>query len=401
MAPRRFPRRAAVLLLALLTVVAAGGPAETLPRGQQHRATAPFRHPGVLVGSAQLRAVRARVNDGDRPFRAFRAMRRSRYGRLSYVPHPVPVVECPPDTNPGVGCTDEREDAIAAYTHALVWAVTRDRAHAEKAVQIMDAWSARLTDHTEGNAPLQAAWAGSSWARAAELMRATYDGWPRAGVRRFERLLRDAYLPEVTGAVPDYNGNWDLAMTDAAIGIAVFLDDRPAYDEALRRFRARVPAYFYVHADGPRPKPPPGGEIDTAEEITTYWFGQRTYPEGLAQEACRNLMHVGYALAATAHIAETARLQGTDLYAEVQPRITAALELHSRYQLGERPPASLCGGRVERTMGPDLEVAYHHYHDRRGVDLPQTARLLARQRPGGTDDLFVAWETLTHAAGHG
>ncbi|MFW6720734.1 hypothetical protein ACHZ98_11290 [Streptomyces sp. MAR4 CNY-716] len=327
MAPRRFPRRAAVLLLAMLTVVAAGGPAETPPRGQQHRAAVPFRHPGVLVGSAQLRAVRARVNDGDRPFRAFRATRRSRYGRLSCVPHPVPVVECPPDT--------------------------------------------------------------------------TYDGRPRAGVRRFERLLRDACLPEVTGAVPDYKGNWDLAMTDAATGIAVFLDDRLAYDEALRRFRARVPAYFYVHADGPWPKPPPGGEIDTAEEITTHWFGQRAPPEGLAQEACRNLMHVGYALAATAHIAETARLQGTDLYAEVQPRITAALELHSRYRLGERPPASLCGGRVERTMGPDLEVAYHHYHDRRGVDLPQTARLLARQRPGGADDLFVAWETLTRAAGPG
>lgn len=190
-------------------------------------------------------------------------------------------------------------------------------------------------------------------------------------------------------------------MTDAATGIAVFLGDRTAYDAALRRFRARVPAYFYVHADGPRPKPPPGGQIDTAKEITAYWFGQRTYPEGLAQEACRNLMHVGYALAATAHIAETAWHQGTDLYAEVQPRITAALELHARYQLGERPPASLCGGRVERTMGPDLEVAYHHYHDRLGVDLPQTAKLLARQRPAGTDDLFVAWETLTHAANPG
>ncbi|MEO3842482.1 MULTISPECIES: alginate lyase family protein [unclassified Streptomyces] len=255
MAPGRFPRRLAVLLLALLTVVAPGGPAETPPRGQ-HREAAPFRHPGVLVSGPRLRAIRSRVRDGDRPFRAFRAMRRSRYGRLS--------------------C------------------------------------------------------------------------------------------------------------------IAAFPDDRPACDAALRRFRARVPAYFYVRADGPRPTPPPGGQIDTAEEITTHWFGQRTCPEGLAREACRNLMHVGHALAATAHIAETACHQGTDLYAEVQPRITDALELHARYQLGERPPASLRGGRVERTMGPELEVAYHRYHDRLGADLPQTAKLLARQRPAGTDDLFVS-----------
>ncbi|WP_407562795.1 alginate lyase family protein [Streptomyces sp. 184] len=401
MAPSRIPRGVAVLLLALLPVVAAGSPAEPPPRGQHSRAAAPFRHPGVLVSGPQLRALRARVQDGDEPFRAFRAMRRSHYGQLSYAPRPVPVVECRPNVNPGVGCLDEREDAIAAYTHALIWAVTRDRAHAGKAVQIMDAWSARLTDHTEGNAPLQAAWAGSTWARAAELIRSTYGGWPPAGVHRFERLLRDVYLPEVTVAVPDHNGNWDLTLTDAATGIAVFLDDRAAYDEALRRFRARVPAYFYVRADGPLPRPPPGGQIDTPEEIAAYWFGQRTYPEGLAQETCRNLMHVGYALAATAHIAETALHQGTDLYAEVAPRITAALELHSRYQLGERPPASLCGGRVERTMGPDLEVAYHHYHGRLGADLPQTAKLLARQRPAGTDDLFVAWETLTHAADPG
>lgn len=32
----------------------------------------------------------------------------------------------------------------------------------------------------------------------------------------------------------------DLAMTDAAIGIAVFTDDHKAFDAAVRRFRDRV-----------------------------------------------------------------------------------------------------------------------------------------------------------------
>lgn len=54
-------------------------------------------------------------------------------------------------------------------------------------------------------------------------------------------------------------------------------------------------------------------------------------------------------------------------------------------------------GRVERTMGPDVEVALNHLEGRLGMRLPQTARLAASQRPGGTDGLFVAWETLTHA----
>jgi hypothetical protein len=111
--------------------------------------------------------------------------------------------------------------------------------------------------------------------------------------------------------------------------------------------------------------------------------------------------HTAVFLAATGHVAETTWHQGTDLYAEVRPRLTAALELHSRHQLGERVPASLCGGRAERTTGPHPEVAPHHYRDRPGIDLPQTTELVTRRRPAGTDDLFVAWETLTHAAGPG
>ncbi|WP_436843659.1 hypothetical protein [Streptomyces hundungensis] len=33
--------------------------------------------------------------------------------------------------------------------------------------------------------------------------------------------------------------------------------------------------------------------------------------------------------------------------------------------------------------------------------LPATRELAEQQRPGGTDDLFVAWETLTHAQNPG
>ncbi len=76
-------------------------------------------------------------------------------------PHPKPraIVECGSYSNPNLGCTDEREDAIAAYTQALMWYVTRDARHAAKAIQLMDAWSAVIRDHTNSNAPLQTGWA--------------------------------------------------------------------------------------------------------------------------------------------------------------------------------------------------------------------------------------------------
>jgi hypothetical protein len=49
-------------------------------------------------------------------------------------------------------------------------------------------------------------------------------------------------------------------------------------------------------------------------------------------------------------------------------------------------------------MGPGLEVALHHIEERLGGSVPAAHRLAAGKRPTGTDNLFVAWETLTHVA---
>ncbi|MFF3308358.1 alginate lyase family protein [Streptomyces sp. NPDC002952] len=357
-----------------------------------------FEHPGVLVSREQLDNVRRHVDQGEQPWvSAFLGMRDSRYGSYKWQAKPYATVACPPDTRAGRGCVEEREDAIAAYTQALLWSVTGRPEHAAKAIEIMDAWSDRVRRHTEANAGLQTAWAGSTWARAGEIVRHTKAHWPAAGVERFRRMLRTVYQPEVTKPVPDFNGNWDLVMTDAAIGIAVFLDDHRAFDAALARFRQRVPAYFYLRQDGQLPMAPAGGTVDTPQKMTTYWFGQKRYTDGVAQETCRNFKHVGYALAATAHIAETAWHQGVDLYREVEDRLRAALAFHARYQLGETPPGWLCGGKVDRDMGPDMEVALNHLEGRLDVRVPAARKLVERTRPAGTDDLFVSWETLTHA----
>jgi Alginate lyase len=381
---------------ALISPGPSGGRGRGSPRVRQ--TPKPFTHPGVLVSKEQLDFVRGKVRAGQQPWKgAYDAMTASRYASLAWVPRPREVVTCPPGEAAGRGCVEEREDAIAAYTDALAWYIGRDDARARKATEIMDAWSATIRRHTAGNAGLQTAWAGSTWARAAEVVHHTYPGWRPLQVNRFGRMLRRAYLPEVAPGHADYNGNWDLAMADATMGIAVFLDDRADFDRAVASFRARVPAYFYLRKDGPLPRAPRGTTINTRPKLVTYWFDQGRFVDGLAQETCRNLTHVGYSIAATSHMAETAWHQGVDLYSEVADRLRATLDFHARYELGARAPAWLCRGRVQLGMGPDAEVAYHHLHDRLHLAMPDTARLLARARPEGTDDLFVAWETLTHA----
>lgn len=169
-------------------------------------APAAFVHPGVLDSRAQLDFVKAKVAAGAEPWTsAYHAMIDSSYASLSRQPTPYTVVECGSYSNPNIGCTNERQDAIAAYTDALAFYISGNAAYAQESIKLMDAWSNTITGHTDSNAPLQTGWAGSSWARAGELIRYTYTGgW--ANMSRFETMLRNVYLPTVIKG-SNSNGN--------------------------------------------------------------------------------------------------------------------------------------------------------------------------------------------------
>jgi hypothetical protein len=179
------------------------------------------------------------------------------------------------------------------------------------------------------------------------------------------------------------------AGSDAAAGGAA-----PPTPAAPLAVAPAAPATFN-HPGGAEPKSPPG-RPKTGDALVKYWYGQKNPAEGQAQETCRDFGHTGWGLEGFAHVAETARLQGMDLYGEMQQRMTAALEFHAGLDLGRPVPSSACGGTVNRGLGPVLEVAYNHYHNRKGIALPKTQRLMERGRPAGTSH-FLAWETLTHA----
>lgn len=392
---------AATVVVALATAVGVKFTADAAPVAPAAApaavaaAPATFAHPGVLVSRAQLDFVKAKVTAKQQPWlAAHNQMMGSKYASLSRTPKPRATVECGSYSNPNLGCTDEREDAIAAYTDALAWYITGDAAYAQKSIALMDAWSATIKAHTNSNGPLQTGWAGSVWPRAAEIIKYTYSSWPNAG--RFATMLRSVYLPVViqgSGA----NGNWELSMMEAAVGIAVFLEDRAAYDRAITRFRARAAAYVYVAADGAQPKYPPAGGIDTRGELISYWQGQSTFADGLAQETCRDFVHTGYGLSAISHVAETTRIQGQDLYPELKDRLRHAYGFHTKLENGGAVPGNVCGGSVKKGLFAVSEVAYNALAGRMGVAMANTKTFTENRRPSGTNNLFVAWETLTHA----
>nr|WP_296065916.1 alginate lyase family protein [uncultured Actinoplanes sp.] len=359
-------------------------------------APATFAHPGVLVSRGQLDFVKSKVNAGAQPWlNAYNQMIASRYASLSRTPRPRATVECGSYSNPNLGCTDEREDAIAAYTDALAWYITGNVAYAQKAIDLMDAWSGTITSHTNSNAPLQAGWAGSVWPRAAEIIKYTYPSWPNQA--RFATMLRNVYLPVVIDGSSN-NGNWELSMMEAAVGISVFLEDKATYDRAIARFMLRAASYIYIAADGSQPKYPPAGGIDTRTELIGYWQEQSTFVDGLSQESCRDFTHTGYGISSISHVAETSHIQGQDLWPELAERERQALGFHTRYENGTAVPATICGGSVTTGLGPVTEVAFNALHNRLGIAMTNTQQYTESHRPQGTNNLFVAWETLTHAA---
>lgn len=183
-------------------------------------------------------------------------------------------------------------------------------------------------------------------------------------------------------------------MMEAAQGISVFLNDASSYDKAIKIFASRAPAYVYLTSDGSCPKSAPINGFTTCSQIEGYWM-QYSFPQnGIAQETCRDFEHTGYGISSMSHIAETSKIQGTDLWTtDVGTRIRYALGFHSQFILGADVPSWLCGGSVDLKNGPSsfeiTEVGYNALHNRLRIAMTDTGTLTIRNRPGESTESSV------------
>jgi len=400
--------------------------------------TAPgFAHPGILVGSEQLDFVRAKINAGAEPWtsalaNAMKAKADSggnagvAYSSPSWTPRPRAYVGCGSHRSPDEGCSDELNDSIAAYTKALRWYYTGDADAARGAIAIMNAWSSTLVDHrfdaTYSDGHLQAAWVGEVFPRAAEIIRYSYSpgrGDPALNVAGFSGMLDRAYLPHVIDGWYGGGANWLISMAEATMNIGIFTDDYATFDAGVAAWRAQVPAAIYLSGDsntipglaGMPISPPDTMYAHTStsrSSLGRYWYTPTRFISGLEGESCRDINHMAMGLGAMINGAETARLQGVDLYGEEQDRIVAALELNSGYVHdavagGQNPPANwVCPNPVNTTNGAwkvTWEIGYNHYANRLGIAMPHARQLLLDVvRPSAwRSSGHLDYETLTHA----
>src|SRR2546423_3327688 len=339
------------LLVALIVLAAASASFGAEPPS---KSSAGFYHPGVLVNRAQLELIKAKVAAGAEPWKsAYEAAKASEYGSLSYTPKPRAIVECGPYSKPDLGCKDEQRDSIAAYTHALLWAISGESKHADKAIEIMNAWSGTLTGgHKNSNGPVQAAWCGEQFPRAAEIIRYTSDRWTAADVEKFKTMLTSQYVPSLINGSCE-NGNKELSMSEALINIGVFNDDRDIFERGVKMWRGRAPAYIYLKSDGPTPL-----KAANCADMPIWSNKGLTTPlvDGLLQETVRDSQHANLALAAMVNAAETARQQGLDLYGEQAKRIMAALEFQAQFLPPNNAPAAK---NIVMHTHPTWEIAYN------------------------------------------
>lgn len=339
----------------------------------------------------------------------------------------------------------------SAYANALLYYYSGGKpAYAENAVRILNAYAHTFkgfvsTDANSHVGDLFAAWMSQILVRAAEIVRYTYKpgpGMAALDVRAFESMLREAFVPRLEDGTAHVN-NWRTSAAEGLMNIGVFLDDRQIYNRAIEIWREVTPSYIYLSSDGLRPG---SLSVGTEAQLDCLWVNNSSpechtspksrpgliYQNGQSQETCRDIWHASAGLGGIINAAETAFLQGDNLYGEERDRITTGLSYMLQLSQSirkDRYPKDFCAGAKaypERaTEGEALSknwdsttplpavVALNHYTDRQGmmfsaVRIPgypdgspsynpvrEYVNMLVADSPD-TYGYVTSWQVLTH-----
>jgi hypothetical protein len=376
---------------ALLLVAGASGllaPGTARAAGHQTRRIQ-FTHPGLLHTVDDISRMKSAVAAKESPvYDGYLALAAHARSQATY-----PIQNTGQITSWGRGPTNFQNQAVAdsaaAYQNALMWCATGNRAHADKARDILTAWSASLTMVTGADGPLGAGLQAFKFVNAAELLRHTgYDGWTDEDIARCEESFLGVWYPAVSGYMLYANGNWDLTAMQTILAIGVFCEEPTLFEDALR---------FTAAGAG-------NGSI-----------GHRVVTEaGQGQESGRDQGHEQLAVGLTGDIAQVAWNQGVDLWGHDDHRILANFEYAARYNLGGDvpfvPDLDRTGKYVKKTVSavgrgnlpPVYEMAYAHYAGVRGLDTPYTKAAVFRGTGGarfveGSNDDLPSWGTFAYA----
>ncbi len=328
-----------------------------------------FVHPGLLHSQEDLDRVRERVAAHDEPwFSAFAVLAADEHSSANWrLAGPEDHVSR--DRNPRLSKKNDVmiRDARAAFQNSIMWVVTGDAKHAEKAVEILNAWGRTLESMGGRDVQLAAGLNGFLLVNAAEIIRWTYPQWQSADIESFEAMLHRAIYPPIKEFATFANGNWDAACIKTTLAIGVFCDDRVIFDRGVD--------YFYHGAGNGR--------------ITHYVINT----SGQCQESGRDQQHTQLGLGCLAEACEIGWHQGVDLYGAADNRLLRGYEYTAQFLLGEEVPFEEhtdTTGKYHHTKiatdghyraRPVFEIALGHYSGRKGLEAPFINQIADRNRP--------------------
>jgi len=398
MNPQNSPGRARLPGLALVSLLGAFAAADLLAAV----------HPGMVVTNADFTRMAQKVAADEQPWKgSYDLLVASANSQSTWGPRAVATINR--GTSPD-NCALLYNDAAAAYQNALRWKISGDVAHANKAVQILNAWGSTLTSIT-GNADrfLAAGLYGYQMANAAEIMRG-YSGWAAADFNRFKSMMLAVFYPmnndfllnHNTAHIQNYWANWDLCNMASILAIGILCDDQAKIDQAVNYFKT---------GGG-------NGAIHNAVPIL------HSPTLGQWQEAGRDQEHSLMGVGLMATICEMAWNQGIDLYGHADRRFMAGAEYVARYNNLKPVPfayyswLSGTGGGSPQTHGvvsnagqgatrAIWDTVVGHYSHRLGLHVPEVEEKAAATRPDGGPQYgnhgsafdHLGFTTLTHYRG--
>jgi hypothetical protein len=349
-------------------------------RSELENSVAAFVHPGLLHTDADFERMRTHVASGAEPWKSgWEKLIANRHSSLDWKPRPAEIITRGSEKGRPQNYPQLFNDVAAAYACALRWRISGDVAYADKAVEIMNAWSSTLK-RIDGSSDkfLAAGIYGYEFANAGEIMR-TYHGWKPEDFERFQTMMLEVFgamnhdfLLHHNGAKIDhYWCNWDACNMASELSIGVLTDRRALYDEAVDYFK---------HGKG-------NGAIDRA--VVTIYPGNL----GQWQESGRDQGHTMLGIALIGAVCQMAWNQGDDLFGYENNRFLAGCEYAAKYNLGEDVPYTTyrnsdvtqkvisANGRGD--LRPCWELIFNHYVIERGLSAPYSARFAERVRPEG------------------
>lgn len=403
-----------------------------------------FKHPGVVLDWAQISRVKQKIKQGGWHKTEFQiAHKHSFPNGIRIDANPPSTLYCKSgDNNP---CAKTRDHALHAYTAALGWAYTGDKRYANAAIKVLNTYADRNVQVKGGhNRQLQKAWMGEMFAKTAEIIRHTNAGWPEHRAKKFGRWMNSALLPEIRNGWYD-PGNWASSMINASIAIAVYNDDRDLFNYSIKMWKNTLPSSIYLKSDGSKPNafsPYQNGKKQRPIAIElgplnkygkdkrwrTYWGTLNLPHSGHITETCRDTGHAVMSLNSYTESAQTAYIQGVDLFQHGHKRLIAGYENLSALTLKYGNPDKLdpkayrlvgnetgmCDdGQIVIEYFPAMEIGYAHYQNHYGDafknKMGKTKKYLellrrrGKEKPSGkgitrfrANHFHSAWPYLTH-----